>query len=72
MESPNLLVRLATRATYELSLQHFLEYRLDKLFYRKAKLIPEETKARIMEVHKDSNEQIEQEYGVPLKRFGYY
>jgi hypothetical protein len=72
MNQKSPLVRLGMRISAELNLQHFLEHRLDKLFYTKAKLIPVETKARILEVHKGSNEQIEQEYGVPLKRFGYY
>ena len=66
------LVRLGLWLSRELSLRHFLENRLDRLFYAKGELISPEIKKRILDEHRQSNERIEAEYGIPLKRFGYW
>ena len=55
-----------------LTLRHFLQEGLDRVIYIRRNLISKRKRDSIMAFHRESNAQLDQEFDLDLKRFGYY
>ena len=55
-----------------LTLRHFLQDGLDRVIYIRRDLISRRKREAIMAFHRESNERLDQEFNLNLKRFGYY
>lgn len=54
-----------------LSLQYALE-NVDRIHYSRGNIIDDEKRRLILEIHRDSNRRLDEEYGLGLRQYGYY
>jgi hypothetical protein len=54
------------------SLQFFLERVVDRIYWKEKKIINEELRKKILDIHKSNNEKIDKICNLDLKQFGYY
>jgi hypothetical protein len=70
--SGSLFYRTLDKVNRKLSLNYMLEHIVDRIFYVKGNLISDRKRKLIMELHKESNKILDEEFNLGLKRHGYY
>lgn len=70
--SVNFFCRALDKINRRLSLNYILEHIVDRIFYMKGNLISNRKKELIMELHKESNRKLDEEFDLGLKQYGYY
>lgn len=70
--SDNIFCRMLDKINRRLSLNYALEHILDRVFYMKGNLIGAQKRELIMELHKESNRILDEEFNLGLKQHGYY
>jgi hypothetical protein len=64
--------RLLDALNRRLSLRYVLENVVDRFAYRRGHMIDDEKRQLIMDIHRESNRKLDEEYGLGLKEYGYY
>jgi hypothetical protein len=64
--------RLLDALNQRLSLRYVLENVVDRIHYRRGRLISDEKRRLIMEIHRESNRKLDKEFGLGLEEYGYY
>lgn len=70
--SSNIFCRLLSNINRRLSLNYALEHGLDRVFYVKGHLLSSRMRRLVMELHKESNRILDEEFNLGLKQHGYY
>jgi hypothetical protein len=70
--SDDVFGRVLSNVNRRLSLNYVLEHGLDRIFYLKGNLIGGRKRRLIMELHKESNRTLDEEFDLGLEQYGYY
>lgn len=70
--SDGVFCRILNWVNRRLSLNYALEHVIDRIFYVKGNLINNRKRRLIMELHKESNRLLDEEFNLGLRKYGYY
>lgn len=68
----SLFCRMLDKVNRRLSLSYALEHVVDCVFYLKGNLISNRKRRLIMDIHRESNRTLDEEFNLGLKQYGYY
>jgi hypothetical protein len=70
--SDSLFRRMLNKVNRQLSLNYVLEHIVDRFFYVKGNLISDRKRRMIMDIHRESNKLLDEEFNLNLSQYGYY